>query len=79
MVLISDYDKGVCTPTLLRAVIEAARAAGVKVLVDPIRSSDYSRYKGVHCMTPNRLEAQLATGLSIAQGARRAPSGEAVG
>ena len=24
IVLISDYDKGVCTPTLLRAVIDAA-------------------------------------------------------
>src|SRR5262245_13878217 len=65
VVLISDYDKGVCTPRLLRAVIESARAAGVKVLADPIRASDYSRYRGVHCMTPNRLEAQLATGLSI--------------
>jgi D-beta-D-heptose 7-phosphate kinase / D-beta-D-heptose 1-phosphate adenosyltransferase len=67
VVLISDYDKGVCTPTLLRAVIEAARAAGVKVLVDPIRSTDYARYRGVHCMTPNRLEAQLATGSTIAK------------
>jgi D-beta-D-heptose 7-phosphate kinase/D-beta-D-heptose 1-phosphate adenosyltransferase len=67
IVLISDYDKGVCTPTLLRAVTEAARASGVKVLVDPIRSSDYARYRGVHCMTPNRLEAQLATGLTIAK------------
>ncbi len=67
VVLISDYGKGVCTPTLLRAVIDAARAAGVKVLVDPIRSSDYSRYRGVHCMTPNRLEAQLATGMTIAR------------
>ena len=35
----------------------------VKVLADPIRSTDYGRYHGVHCMTPNRLEAQLATGL----------------
>ena len=67
VVLISDYGKGVCTPTLLRAVIDAARAAGVKVLVDPIRSSDYSRYRGVHCMTPNRLEAQLATGMTMAE------------
>jgi D-beta-D-heptose 7-phosphate kinase/D-beta-D-heptose 1-phosphate adenosyltransferase len=67
VVLISDYDKGVCTPTLLRAIIEAGRAAGVKVLADPIRASDYSRYHGVHCMTPNRLEAQLATGLTIAR------------
>ena len=35
------------------------------MLADPIRSNDYSRYRGVHCMTPNRLEAQLATGLTI--------------
>ncbi len=67
VVLISDYGKGVCTPTLLRAVIDQARKAGVKVIADPIRSADYSRYHGVHCMTPNRLEAQLATGLSIAR------------
>ena len=65
VVLISDYDKGVCTPTLLEALIRTSRAAGVTVLADPIRSSDYSRYRGVHCMTPNRLEAQLATGLPI--------------
>ena len=65
VVLISDYDKGVCTPSLLRAAIDACRAAGVKVVADPIRSSDYARYRGVHCMTPNRLEAQLATGMTI--------------
>ncbi len=65
VVLISDYGKGVCTPSLLRAIIDAGRSAGVKVLVDPIRSSDYGRYHGAHCMTPNRLEAQLATGMSI--------------
>jgi len=67
VVLISDYGKGVCTPTLLRAVIDAARAARVTVVADPIRSSDYARYHGVHCMTPNRLEAQLATGMTIAR------------
>jgi D-beta-D-heptose 7-phosphate kinase/D-beta-D-heptose 1-phosphate adenosyltransferase len=65
VILISDYGKGVCTPTLLRVLIDMARAADVKVLADPIRSSDYSRYHGVNCMTPNRLEAQLATGMTI--------------
>jgi D-beta-D-heptose 7-phosphate kinase/D-beta-D-heptose 1-phosphate adenosyltransferase len=65
VVLISDYDKGMCTPTLLEALIHQGRKANVKLLADPIRSSDYSRYRGVHCMTPNRLEAQLATGMSI--------------
>ena len=36
--LISDYGKGVCTPRLLRAAIEAASRAGVPVMVDPSRS-----------------------------------------
>jgi D-beta-D-heptose 7-phosphate kinase/D-beta-D-heptose 1-phosphate adenosyltransferase len=66
VILISDYGKGVCTPSLLRAIIDAGRTSDIKVLVDPIRSSDYGRYRGAHCMTPNRLEAQLATGMSIA-------------
>src|SRR5262249_14930197 len=65
VVLISDYGKGVCTPTLLRAVIDAARSTGVKVVADPIRSSDYMRYQGVHCRTTKRREAQLATGMTI--------------
>jgi len=65
LVLISDYDKGVCTPNLLRALITTCREAGVPVVADPIRGADYSRYAGVHCMTPNRLEAGLATGRTI--------------
>ncbi len=60
--LISDYDKGVCTPTLLAAVIAAARACGVKVLADPVRGGDYRKYHGCCAITPNRLEAGLATG-----------------
>ena len=65
LVLISDYDKGICTPALLRALIDFARDAGVMVIADPIRGGDYSRYAGVHCMTPNRLEAGLAAGRKI--------------
>ncbi|MGO9107644.1 MAG: bifunctional heptose 7-phosphate kinase/heptose 1-phosphate adenyltransferase [Thermoguttaceae bacterium] len=65
VVLISDYDKGVCTPRLLRVTIDAARAAGRPVLVDPIRINDYSRYRGATTMTPNRTEAGLATGIRI--------------
>src|SRR5271166_1893259 len=41
VVLISDYDKGVCTPRVLAAVIAAARAHGLRVLADPIRGGDY--------------------------------------
>ncbi len=62
VVLISDYDKGVCTPTLLASVIAAARACGVKVLADPVRGGDYRKYHGCSAITPNRLEAGLAVG-----------------
>jgi D-beta-D-heptose 7-phosphate kinase/D-beta-D-heptose 1-phosphate adenosyltransferase len=65
VLLISDYDKGVCTPGLLADVICAAREAHLSVLVDPIRSADYSRYRGATTMTPNRLEAGLATGIAV--------------
>lgn len=65
VLLVSDYDKGVCTRGLLSALIDAARTAGVPVLVDPIRSHDYTRYRGATGMTPNRLEAELATGIHI--------------
>jgi D-beta-D-heptose 7-phosphate kinase/D-beta-D-heptose 1-phosphate adenosyltransferase len=65
LVLVSDYDKGVCTPALMAAVIAGARACGVRVLADPIRGSDYRKYHGCSAVTPNRLEAGLATGRTL--------------
>ncbi|MDY3555818.1 D-glycero-beta-D-manno-heptose 1-phosphate adenylyltransferase [Gemmata sp. JC717] len=65
VVLISDYDKGVCTPGLLRAAIEMAKARGVRVVADPTRGGDYRKYRGCSSMTPNRLEASLAVGFAI--------------
>ena len=65
LVLVSDYDKGVCTPRLLRAAIEAATGKGVRVIADPTRGGDYSKYRGCSSMTPNRLEAGLATNRTI--------------
>lgn len=70
VVLISDYDKGVCTPGLLDRVIAAARARSLLVVVDPIRlpvagPAGYVRYAGATTMTPNRIEAELASGVRI--------------
>jgi D-beta-D-heptose 7-phosphate kinase/D-beta-D-heptose 1-phosphate adenosyltransferase len=62
IVLVSDYDKGVCTPALLTNLIVAARQFRRRVLADPIRGSDYRKYHGCTALTPNRLEAGLATG-----------------
>ncbi len=64
VVCIEDYNKGVCTEELCQAVIERARAAGVPVLVDPAAISDYTKYRGATCITPNRTEAERATGLA---------------
>ncbi|MBK8207736.1 MAG: D-glycero-beta-D-manno-heptose-7-phosphate kinase [Planctomycetes bacterium] len=61
-VVISDYGKGVITPNSAQAVIRAARRAGVPVIVDP-KGRDYSRYKGSTAVTPNRAEAEAATGI----------------
>jgi D-beta-D-heptose 7-phosphate kinase/D-beta-D-heptose 1-phosphate adenosyltransferase len=64
--LVSDYDKGVCTPRLLRRLIDECRGHGLRVLVDPIRGGNYvERYHGSSAMTPNRLEATQATGIEI--------------
>ena len=64
-VLVSDYNKGVCTPHLLQAVISAARGRGIPVVVDPAKISDYSRYRGATLLTPNRTETELADGRKI--------------
>src|SRR5262245_35386868 len=65
IVLISDYDKGACTPTLLATTVAAARGHGLRTLADPFRGPDYRKYHGCSAITPNRLEAGLATGTML--------------
>ncbi len=64
-ILVSDYDKGVCTPTVMATAISVAQERGIRIIADPIRGRDYSKYRGCSSMTPNRLEAGLATNLDI--------------
>lgn len=63
VVCLEDYDKGVCSPALCRAIIDRCRGLGKPVLVDPAAIDDYSKYRGATALTPNRSEAELATGL----------------
>src|SRR5690606_31991123 len=63
-VLLSDYGKGMLSPAVIQAAIAAARSAGVPVVVDP-KGRDYSIYRGVDLLTPNREEAEAATGIAI--------------
>ncbi len=63
LVCIEDYNKGVCTEAVCQGVIRAAQIAGKPVFVDPARLSDYAKYRGATVITPNRTEAEFATGL----------------
>ncbi len=65
LVLISDYNKGVCKGDMIPRLVKLARAAGVPVIADPVRDADYHRYAGCACVTPNRTEAGLALGTRI--------------
>lgn len=62
-VVLSDYAKGVLSPTLLQAAIALVRQAGKPIIADP-KSSDVARYDGVTLLTPNASEAAAATSLS---------------
>jgi D-beta-D-heptose 7-phosphate kinase/D-beta-D-heptose 1-phosphate adenosyltransferase len=63
-ILLSDYGKGVLTPRVIRAAVDAAKTVGGIVIVDP-KGKDYSIYRGVDLLTPNREEAEAATAISI--------------
>jgi len=64
-VLISDIDKGILTPDVLRALIDGGRARGIPVIVDPRRTEDFSIYRGATALTPNRYETEVATGIRL--------------
>lgn len=63
LVVLSDYGKGVLSDEFTRWAIARCRKAKVPVLVDP-KGRDYSKYAGASAITPNRGEAEAATGLS---------------
>lgn len=54
-IVISDYGKGVCTPSLLKEIFRLAKVYGVQTIVDP-KGSDWSKYNGATCITPNVKE-----------------------
>ncbi|SFM93585.1 rfaE bifunctional protein, domain I [Formivibrio citricus] len=59
VVILSDYGKGGLQH--VRLMIDAARAAGKPVLVDP-KGDEYERYRGATLMTPNRSEFREVAG-----------------
>jgi len=62
--VLSDYQKGVITPPVMRAVLPLARRRRVPLLVDP-KVRHFALYRGVTVITPNQLEAEQASGVRI--------------
>jgi D-beta-D-heptose 7-phosphate kinase / D-beta-D-heptose 1-phosphate adenosyltransferase len=60
-VVLSDYAKGVLTPEVCKAAIDAARKRDIPILVDP-KCKDFRRYKGATTICPNLGELSAATG-----------------
>jgi D-beta-D-heptose 7-phosphate kinase/D-beta-D-heptose 1-phosphate adenosyltransferase len=77
VICLEDYNKGVCTNTLCRGIIERAKRAGKPVFVDPAAIADYSKYRGCTTITPNRTEAQRATSVNPGDDAPPEAYGEA--
>ena len=68
VIVLSDYNKGVLTPAVITSAVSAAAASGIPVLVDP-KGTDFTRYGGATLLTPNRKEAEAASGISITDAA----------
>ncbi|WP_297597857.1 D-glycero-beta-D-manno-heptose-7-phosphate kinase [uncultured Cetobacterium sp.] len=60
-VILSDYDKGVLTPKVVKRIISLCREKGIIVTVDP-KPKNAMNYVGATSMTPNRKEAMECLG-----------------
>jgi len=64
LILLSDYGKGVLTNDLTQRIIKIANSHSKKVIVDP-KGTNYAKYSGAYFLTPNKKEAEIATGIKI--------------
>ena len=65
VVCLQDYNKGILEPAFCQSLIQLARKAGKKVLVDPPLDMDYRKFAGASLITPNRKESSHAVGFEI--------------
>ncbi|BCS99317.1 bifunctional protein HldE [Desulfoluna limicola] len=66
--ILSDYGKGMMqTDGLCQHLIRMATGQGIPVFVDP-KGSDWDRYHGASCITPNTSELELVLGIRLDKG-----------
>ncbi|HET6231866.1 MAG TPA: D-glycero-beta-D-manno-heptose-7-phosphate kinase [Longimicrobiaceae bacterium] len=62
--VLEDYNKGVLSPTVIRAAIDAAARAGIPVVVDP-KFRHFFDYGGATVFKPNAVELGNALGTAV--------------
>ena len=62
--VLSDYGKGVLAGDVAGRLVEMARKAGRRLIVDP-RGPDHARYAGADIIMPNRIDLAEATGMPV--------------
>jgi D-beta-D-heptose 7-phosphate kinase/D-beta-D-heptose 1-phosphate adenosyltransferase len=63
-VVVSDYAKGLLSPSLLKRILPIARSARRIVCVDP-KMKNLAAYRPATVITPNQPEAEIAAGITI--------------
>lgn len=64
VLVLEDYNKGVLTAAVIRDALDAAREAGIPVVVDP-KFRNIFEYQGATIFKPNALELTSALGVPI--------------
>lgn len=57
LIIISDYNKGVCSSDICINSIEFAQNNNLKIIIDP-KGKDWEKYRGAYIVTPNLKELQ---------------------
>ena len=78
IVVVEDYNKGLLANGVMEAIAKAASRHRKKIILDPAKISDWTRYQGVAAATPNRTEAHLATGVEITDDATATRAAELI-
>jgi rfaE bifunctional protein kinase chain/domain len=60
-IILSDYGKGILTPSVISEIMRISKQRNVPVYVDP-KTNNFSSFKAVHMIKPNLFEFQSVVG-----------------
>ena len=63
-VIISDYNKGLCSKEIVRLIIKNASVLKIPIFIDP-KGINWKKYDGADLITPNKKEAETILGYRL--------------